>query len=175
MVDLQGFKEHLNLTGTGNDTELQRNLDAAVGLVEGDCGPLEPQTFTEVVHSGDGKVLLQHWPVVEVTDAALSTGAVSRDTSSDVDHGQHDIGLVDLGATGTWTVTYEAGRGEAYPDLEMAVYLIGEQLWRSQRGQSVRPGIGTSGQPDSSTVPTGFAIPNKAKELMVRHRQLSVR
>lgn len=119
--NIADLKKRLNYldTQTQDDAELAHFLDAAVEIVEGECGPINPRTFTETVVCGaDGKALLTYFPAVSVSGTGwLLPGGV--------------IGGLSYGPS---TVTYIAGRGPTAAQIE-AVYAVAGDLFASQRGQ----------------------------------------
>ena len=73
---------------------------------------------------------------------------------------------------GTYTVTYTSGRDDLPAAIRLAVLVIAEHLFETQR----RPGFttdapagfgGADGIPDATnSTPMGFAIPSRAQELL---------
>lgn len=162
------LKKHLQLnTDTGDDDdEMQARLDAATGLVERLVGPLSPTEVTELHVVAGPTIVLEQPPVHEITSIGLSAATVPAE------HYQLNkaAGIVRaLGGRqfyGEYTVTYTAGWDTPPAELTTAVLIIAAQLWETQRV----PGRRSSafGQTDSP-VPAGFAVPNRAAELMAPH------
>lgn len=164
-VTLAELKPHLTQGAStahldGQEAELQSILDAAEQHVERMVGPLTVTSVADEVHTGPGPLLLRRYPVVSVT-SATSGGAVVSDL--DLDAG---AGL--LYGTFSWAhrsvkVSYTAGRSVVPADLKMAVLIIAAHLWQTQRVPGRSPGMAGS---ETDGAPRGFAIPNRAVELM---------
>jgi hypothetical protein len=173
---LTDLKAEANIPNTGSDDELQTKLDQAIKVVEGLVGPIDdPVSVTETHYSVSSDVLvLKRMPVVALSAVSARSGSATTalplaDYELDV-----DTGLVRSVAggwfRGTYTVTYTAGYDDLPADLAGAVVLIAAHLWGTQRGPAP-----TSPLANDDTFPTpglGFAIPNRAQELLssyIRH------
>lgn len=172
-VALDELMTHLNMSDSSNDVELDMHLKAATELVEGQVGAIVTRDVTEVLESKGGRLFPTSLPIVslvsvidsydvEVTDGYLDAGMIVRPYGS-------------VFARGRWTVEYTAGRGviaDVPSALKLAVLIVTKHLWETQRGggKFTRGGYGqAAGEP--VVVPAGwsgaYAIPNRAKELMV--------
>lgn len=149
-----------------DDEELWRSLLAATNTVESRCGAMEPHEVTSSVATTDGRLLLPEWPVMSV--ATIDGVAVDPNRVS-------PGGLV----WGTYcsyssyvlpvrrTVVYQVGRDPVPDALRQATLIIGAQLWESQRGPvGTAPVQFTGVNAASMGPPRGFALPNRALELM---------
>jgi hypothetical protein len=87
-----------------------------------------------------------------------------------------DTGLLRLAAggwfRGTYTVTYTSGRADLPAAIRLAVLVIAEHLWETQRGAA--PVGPLSGDDTFPTPGLGFAIPNRALELLAPYRRPAV-
>lgn len=169
------LKTHLNMPAehVDDDAELQEVLDAAVDVVEGSVGPCEPTAVTET-HYGlnRGVLVLRSAPVVELT--AVSSRYGSESTALTLADYEVDTatGIVREirggGFFGDYTITYQAGHETLPAALRLAILIVAAQLWETQRVPgATRPGFG---QREESGPPMGFAIPNRAVELMAPYR-----
>ena len=163
-IPLADFKQHLNITSSTNDDELQSILDAAEAWVEKHTGlQLGAGTRTFTVYASARSLLLPTTNVVSVTSVTdpdgLTVTVLSRDMNLHA-----GIVTVPYYKSGPWTVvaTFDA----AVPaDLAAATLMIASHLWDTQRGTSP---TGLQ-QPDEVTSFGGgvsYAIPNRALEML---------
>lgn len=170
------LKIHLNMTGTENDGELADVLDAAVEMVGGLIGPIVSVTVTET-HYGmsSNLLLLRRMPVGALTAISARYGA----TSTALTLGDYELdpatGIVRTvsgsGFRGDFTVTYSSGRATVPADIRLAVLIIASHLWETQRV----PGASRAfGQPEAPPVSRGFAIPNRAADLLAPYQMPTI-
>ena len=181
-ASLAEFKAHLNITDTTQDVEVQAMLDAATGVAEGVVGPIVERGVTSRVDFPGGALALPAYPVVSVESvSSVRRDAVYPETDLEVDA---TAGMVRLtGGSGLpadmYDVTYTVGRAATTDDvpaaLKLAVLVIGKHMWETQRGRTARPGIlgHNSGVEDERPL-MGFALPNRALQLLQPYRQLTV-
>ena len=159
---LADVKLHLNKTSAVDDAELQGMLDAATELVESYVGTFTQESVSERVEVRGGTVLLGYRPVVgDVTLTDATGGVVTGYTVN------HAAGVVyDVVAYGPLIATYTAGDSVVPASVTLATAIITAHLWETQRGTAPTP---LALQQDVD-VPfpggVGFAIPNRAKELL---------
>lgn len=171
-VSLTDVKTHLNITGTGDDSELLAMTAAATGLIEGQVGPITRRTVTDTVDGGRSTVILSTAPVASVTTvvengSTLASSAYSLDGESGVLtrlFGQSDAVWAD-GARNI-SVTYVAGRTDVPADLRHAVLETVRHLWTTQRGAVRRSGT------DDYQPGAGFSLPFRVRELLSRYSQV---
>jgi uncharacterized phiE125 gp8 family phage protein len=187
VVPLDDLKAHLNLPdGVTDEAELHEVLDAAVDVVTDLIGPLTPGPVTEVhrnVHSGT--LVLRRMPVGELVSvsARYGTAAANPLTLSDYEL-DPDTGIVRLhsGAwfRGTFVVEYTTGLTAMPAAVRLAILIVAAHLYETQRmpGQSrdsLPAGFGgQDGIPDVNLPGRGFAIPNRAQELLQPYMMGSV-
>lgn len=168
IATLTDLKIHLDITNTDSDAELQEMLDAAVEIVENTVGPVTPASVTET-HYGvyTDTIVLNKRPVVSLTSVATWYGAlastlVPADFVVDADQGL--LRYANGGwFAGAYIVTYMAGRSVVPASFRLATLIIADQLFESQRVPGASRFGSRGGEPP---VPMGFAIPNRAKELL---------
>lgn len=173
VIELPEAKDHLHITGSDHDSELEGFIAAAESAIARKVGPLVPTVTTDTIYgfeqrhtysSGVG-LLLSTRPVISVTSVTPLGGSALTLGAQAVD----DAGVLSWAAgsplaVGTrYTVVYVAGYADVPEDLRMAVKEMLRHLWKSQRGGTQRPGSGAraaamSSQPDR-TLP-GFLYPN---------------
>lgn len=164
-LTLDDLAAHLNLPGNvpptdpGDRAELQRMLDAALRRVRAACGfaGAGPSTVPAASNGGTALVL----PVARLASIGIvldpdgnEVAPVRVDTAAGVVH-------VPVGRPGVWRVTVV--HDDLPEDLEVAALIIAKHLYETQRmpRSQARPG-GAPPAPSGA----GFAIPNRAAELM---------
>lgn len=167
---LDDVHAQLNITSSDDDVELQAFLDAAVAVVEAKVGPLSAKSTTETVRTRGPRLLLNRLPVQSVTSlVATAPGTLTYATADLTWNGPAGTVWLRNGGSlcGEWIATYTAGLADVPANLSLATLIIVGHLWETQRGRSQRPGLLS---PEDGTAPlAGFAIPNRAAELMAAH------
>lgn len=180
LVSLATAKEALNipLTNTDNDEEIRRVLATASSQVEKITGPVLRRDYVEVLDGGGFALVLKHPPVLtltSITGLGLAPGGyLSTDWRLYPDSGV--VRLVSGGcfASGALTVSYTAGRVSVPYDLQDACLIILDHLWQTQRGWSAVPTVRGESAPAEGGPPMGFALPNRALQLLEPFRQAVV-
>lgn len=141
------LKVHLNRTDITDDSELLDFLDVAVRRVEAEVGRLDAVTVTDEVHSGsEVPLVLQHYPVLEITAASywdgtsITTDDLEVSPSGVVDWRYGTAGRFQRGARNV-RISYTVGRTDLDPLLREAILEFARDSWSaSQRGGgSARP------------------------------------
>ena len=172
VLPLDQAKQHLNISGSTSDAELQATIDAAEARLSQEVGALRPADRTDrVLRSGDGTFLL-----LPTAPASNLTAVVSADEAATA----LDLSMLVLdGNAGTisyadgWSVfrspaymaTYSAGWADVPADLLYAIRELVRHLWQTQRGMPLL----SDGPVDMP--PAGFALPNRVLEMIAPHRQ----
>ena len=158
---LAEFKAHLNYSGSADDSELTVFLTAGSDLLERLMGgPLDVQTFTEYPNICGEFYAPRKRPLVAVTSMTPYRGSALATTAYVVDTTASVIRIIN-GPTGLYTVVYTAGLATISDRVKLAGLIIGQHLWRTQRGGS-RPSAS-----DEVLLPgMGFAIPRRALDLL---------
>jgi hypothetical protein len=173
LVSLDDVKRQLGMTGTGNDDELRSYILSASENIEGACGPCAVRVFTERVLAATCRSFwLANPPVVAVTGFTPVRPATTPPLSPAevvVDAASGKVTRLDGGwFFGQYDVTYTAGRPVIPSSLRTACTLIAQHLWDTRRGVA---GVPAGGQ-DLTTPPGfGYAIPNRAAELLAPYRE----
>lgn len=175
IVDL---KTHLNipLQDTGDDDELQMMLDAALDVVESIVGPISASPVTETHYGVSSPVLvLRRVPVLSVTSIS-SSGASSASVSDYVL--DPDLGTLRLASglqvRGDVTVSYQAGRVDVPRAILLATLTIAAHQWVTQRGPQPTPVLAGPDDGFGMAPSMGYAIPNRAIELLQPYAQARV-
>lgn len=176
LLTLAEAKAQLDISGIGDDVELQVYVEALTAAIERHVGPVENREVAETIEGRSASMCLSHIPAVALVSV---TPAVESGDALDL------AGLVLDGATGIvryrggsfagtlWRVTYTAGRAasqaEIPPTINLAARILLQHLWRTQYGAS-RGLSGAGGGDDYSvTEPIpgwGYAIPNRVLQLL---------
>lgn len=172
LLSLDDAKQHLNIPAatTTYDAELEVYVAATTGSVEGIIGPVGRRTVTETVYPSSGVLLLSTTPVLSLTSVtpyagtALTVGSLVLSPNS---------GVVYPGTYGSfwassYVVVYTVGRASVPAEVNLAARIILAHLWETQRGPAELP----LAAPDEGGLVAGFgfAIPNRAKELLAAYR-----
>lgn len=161
VADLDEFKDHLNYgTGTTDDVELTMHLTAASRWAESYV-ILAPTVFTERIWASGCYLNQRHHPLTAVTSVTPQDGTALPATSYIVDTTNSFIELRFEGY-GWYTTVYTAGLTVITDNVKLAGMEVGRHLWEIQNGSGGR------GRRPEDLVPTpfGFAVPNRAIELI---------
>ncbi|MGW1801539.1 hypothetical protein ACWCQN_37890 [Streptomyces sp. NPDC001984] len=176
IMSLADARKHINATTTTNDEELRGWVESTTRAVEFFVGPVARRTVTETHDRACARVLaLRQTPAIALTTvAAVLTGGTSyavADLDLDGETGivrRKDGGLL----YGPLRVTYSVGRAIIPANVSHAGRIILQHLWKTQGGGVGRPAPG--GMDDYAVtepiVGLGFAIPNRALELLQNDR-----
>ncbi len=175
-VTLSEFANHISAPSYATDerwkSKLQEVLDAAIESVEETVGPLGDAGRTERVYATGRSLVLGATHLAAVTAVVDPHGnAVAINEDTDVNH---LAGIVEIprATKGSWRVTYRVQQDKA--SLRLAVKIIGEHLWETQRGSREGPREAMFGQgpSDDGGKLRGFAIPRRAAQLMAPFAKL---
>jgi hypothetical protein len=170
IVSLADAKRALNmdLTDTSNDEELRSMIEAITGVVEEIRDEtIVRRTFVERIYPhGQRRWLLKHHPVLTLTSVVrevdVYTWAPSDVTITDAAIGEIGAGLYAPWLYGELTVTYVVGWSAVPAQYVEAAKIILRHLFSVQRISA----FGSRASGDDTTVVAGFAIPNRAIELL---------
>ncbi|WP_406730896.1 hypothetical protein [Streptomyces sp. NBC_01794] len=174
ILSLADAKKHLNKTTTTDDDEIRGWVESVTAGIEGLCGPVVVRTVVE--RHDDRRVpviCLRQTPILSLTSVvAILTGGTTYTVGDlDVDSTTGVVQRLDGGSlTGPLRVTYTAGRRIVPAAITSAAKIILQHLWRTQQGPG-RPQLGV-GDFDVTEPAAGFgyAIPNRALQLLEPHR-----
>jgi hypothetical protein len=158
------FKKHLNRTDVGDDPELRTYLEAATDWVERRIGgPVSVQTFIELIPLSGWWIIPAYRPLVSVTSLTPELGA-ALDSSTYVVDALRGAIRIRWGASSGWhTLVYKAGLAVIPERVKLAGLIVAAHLWQVQNGGGGMPFPGDSDVPQFGQ---GFAVPNRAKELL---------
>jgi hypothetical protein len=158
------------------DAELQDLwIPAVTGLIEDIVGAVYARTETLVHDGGTVSILLPDIDV-DVTEVTENGVTLTEGTDYSVNAA---AGIVRRGTQRTHyrfhrgsnnvVITYSVGTAQSADDVPakyvLAASIILANLWQNTK-TAYRPAIGGSADDDTSVVPTGYAVPNKALELL---------
>lgn len=186
LISLADAKQQLNITSTTSDDELRIFIEAATAAVERHRNEaiirrsvveehyLDDYTWGFGQNYGQPaawgvparKLALDCRPAISLTSIARVDGTMTWDVANlHLSPGGIVDVLFGLPLSGHVTVTYIAGYQTIPAEFQLATRIIVEHLWQTQRGNKGWPKPG--GMDDSlSTIGLGFAIPNRALELL---------
>ncbi len=162
---LGDLKAHLNLnlSSTANDGELALMLDAAEDVVRSLIGSQFPGvSVTERVVSVGGTVILSGR---SVDDVQLNGGAVDGFTVNRAAGLLYDVPHT----AGPLTATYTTGGGGVPAAITLATLIIAAHLWETQRGNAGGPVAAENADAFGPPPVAGYAIPNRARDLLARY------
>jgi hypothetical protein len=142
---------------TSNDFELHRYAKAAQEIVESVVGRVSQVTATETVTARGGVASLANTPILSVASVTSAGVAVTGYSRIDL------YGMLTGVPDGDVTVTYTAGRDSTPFAVHVAGAIIAAHLWDTQRGNAPSA---LPGQDQFMSTPSGFAVPNRAAELL---------
>jgi hypothetical protein len=174
LVSVADVKARLNIDATdySNDEELRGVIEAATLVVERHLRQVViRRTVAETVVPSGGVAVLSFTPVVAVTSAVSLDGLTTWSPAA--------LRVTDavlwtatgMGLYGPLTVTYTAGSAIVPANYSGAALEIIAHLWQTQRLSSLGPrpfggGYGQGGEEALGLAAFGFAIPNRAVELL---------
>lgn len=174
ILSLSTAKAALNMSSssTADDEELRSLIEAVTRVIEDYRGEvIARRTVTEkITPSSWRRLLLSYVPVISVTSV---TRAVDGFTWSPTDLTIADpaVGYVDAALTapafyGELTVTYVAGQAIVPANYTEAAKIIVQHLWQTQRMPNLGPPTPFSEGTTLTPSGLGFAVPNRAVELL---------
>lgn len=178
VLPLGDAKDALNIpqSDTTHDSEIQSYIASITSCLERMTGgPLVNKTVTErsEMQSFQTVIPVRQRPLVSVTSVTgASGGAIDLSAGLDLDVNagliRRQLNLPFYGPFFSWlpqvTVVYVAGWGASVPAaFNSAARIILQNLWESQRGPLAMP---MAGEPAVMVPGFGYAIPNRAAELL---------
>lgn len=183
LVSLADSKTLLRIPAavTTFDNDLRFFNESTAAFIDKFCGPMVPRQVTERHTAGAKTLMLRQVPVyqpaanpypIQAITPVLTYGVPYPDLSLlsvDKKTGEiiHTIGLPFF--YGQYDITYWAGRSYIGAHVLLAAQVILKHLWAMERGGS-RPNQVTPGAADDMGQLWGFAIPNRALELLEPER-----
>lgn len=178
LLTLAEAKAQLNITSSGNDVELEAYINGVTTAIEAHVGPVEARGVVEQheTPSAGARVLVLHQtPVLSLTSVmpVLTEGTAYEVASLVLDPATGAVRRLDGGRLqGPLSVSYQAGRSEVPPTINLAARLMLQHLWRTQRGSARGPVIagGDDYDVNEPIVGWGYAIPNRVLELLASYK-----
>lgn len=161
---------------TGDDDELRHFIEATTAAVEYFVGPVVPRVVEQVLAGDRSEWVLHSTPVMVITAVtAIGTWQSSIDLAAlDFDPETGVVRRTDgvWFYSGDYRVAYKAGRTVVSPNIPLAGKLILQHLWRTQYGAARGPSIADDVSTSDPIPGFGYAIPNRALELLENDRQM---
>jgi hypothetical protein len=182
-TEVAAAKAHLNLTDTTDDVELLQFVLRAERAIVNRVGHVKllDDPITEYRRGGTDLIRVNAVPIGVVTAVTVNGATVAeadRDTGAagwyvdDEDEGGIRAGVIrhtSTFPTGWVKVQVRPGRNPIPEDLEIATLELLRHLWKTQRGNSGRPGV-RGESPDGDGTPSGFMLPARVRELIQPYR-----
>jgi uncharacterized phiE125 gp8 family phage protein len=177
LVSLEDAKRHLNksLDDTADDEELRQVIEATTPLVESIRGEVVARrsfVMDTDAWTGTRTVLLPKSPVLSLTSVVSLDGSATWDPA-DLHVDSTGIVTVRSGPLfwGFLRFTYVAGYPVLPANFALAAKIIIAHLWETQRPSLVQSRWGTprpfmNESEGIVPLPAGFAVPNRALELL---------
>lgn len=178
LVSLADAKQQLNMTSTADDEELRRVVESATAAVEHhlDMAVIR-RTVVEKRNLGNPapchdpgvlqKFTVVKKPVISLTSVAAADGGITWNVA---DMRATAAGVIEVlnGAVvwGPVVLTYVAGLQEIPANYTAAASIIVQHLWGTQRGSKGSSHAGGLDTPGAGFTSFGYAIPNRAQELL---------
>jgi hypothetical protein len=176
IISLADMKRRLRLTATtAFDQDVREYGLAITGVVEKICGPVVVRTVVERQRAGGMFIMLNRRPVYQpatqpyeiVAMTPVLTYGLVYDLSLltvDMDLGEirHSAGLPFI--YGPYDMTYTVGRPVVPDNIILGTSIILRHLWALERPDGRGGGAAPPG--DDVTMMYGFAIPNRAIEIL---------
>lgn len=178
LVSLADIKQQLNMTGTGDDEELRRIIEAATGVVERHLDmAVVRRTVVERRNLGNPtiwgspgvlqRIPLTTRPILSITSVVSSDGAT---TWSPANMRVTDSGVVEvLAGSIVWgpvDFTNVVGMQVIPANYTTATAIIVQHIWDTQRGSKGGAHPAGLDTPGAGFTSFGYAIPNRALELL---------
>jgi hypothetical protein len=179
LLSLDDAKQHLNITGTTNDAELEVYIAAVTEAIEAYIGPVGRRTITETVSPSSGVLLLSTVPVLSLTSVMPYASAPLTVSTLTVNK---TAGIIYPGAySGFWAVSYDVvylvGRASVPASVNTAGRLVLQRLWETQRGGTTSPAriIGGLGSEEIGAETAAFSYVKSygVRELLDPYRLLA--
>lgn len=171
IVTLAAGKKQLNIdeADTDDDLELQLYINALAAPIERELGRIvEQRTIVDEYDfpAGTTSFLLRAVPAVSLTSIAAVDGSTTWSVDPTSMHLSGASGRVTVLSgpplAGLVTVTHVAGPASVAANVQLAALIVLQHLWETQRGRAgLVPGGG-----GEYMVPAGYALPNRACELL---------
>ncbi|MHB9862186.1 hypothetical protein [Streptomyces sp. YIM S03343] len=170
IMSLADGRKHLKKTDTSDDDEIRNWIGACTRAVEMFVGPVVVRTVTERVRFTSARtVALTLVPCLSLVSVTSRRPGGPSYTVGDLDL-DPDTGLVEAVSGGLLygplDITYRVGRLIVGDNIQAAAKIILQHLWRTRQGPG-RPQRGVDDYDVTEPLPgLGFAIPNRAVQLM---------
>jgi hypothetical protein len=186
IITLDDAKTQLNISTTNYDAELAGFVTSASYMWKNRVGPVIPQAFNEWYGGGRPQITLRRLPIMEIMSVFETYGSMQYElTQQNPGQGfsayaymfDPATGVVQRLAAGVATsftggyrninVQYMAGYGPIGSglipgDIQLAVKLLVQHLWTTQRGGGKRPGQGGDDMPNPEAA---YSWPQRVAEI----------
>lgn len=148
-------------TGSSEDSKMTSVLTAASEWAEWRIsGPLEVTAYTERLYTASCVLQQRHHPLTSVTSVTPQDGAALPTSAYIVDTTNSQVELRYYGP-GWYTLAYSAGLTAVTNRIKTAGLIVFQHLWKVENGT-----VGRGQVDDTVMTPMGFAIPQRAEDLI---------
>lgn len=174
VASMEEFKAHLNRSDATDDVELRTYLASATEWVEAELGgPLSVTTYTEM-HTPRGLIITPFkTQLVSVTSITPISPVGASAFDSSLYYADTTLGLIVAyrywPAPGPYTVAYRAGLSSIRERHKLAGLIVAAHLWDVQNGFA-----GRRNTTEFAPTGLGFAVPNRARELLAPDRMPAI-
>lgn len=178
LVTLADAKEHVRVTTTATDTQLQNMVEVASDACQQYTGRTwATTTVTETHDGGKTAVALRARPIQSITTVTVNGSVLAGsgyylDATAGVLYcGQPPWPTYWLPGVQNVTVTFVAGTTTLPPSIRHGVLEMTAHLWETQAGGAGRPRSGADSEWDPAA---GFSIPRRVSELWRPYRAVGL-
>ncbi len=180
LISLADAKQQLRIGSSVDDDQLWDFIAAATEIVEDLCGPMVRRqivgeyvdligrtVWNELTTAGTRQIVLRNRPIISIDSisSAISSGVTYDPSVFSIESDTGIVRRLDNGTVfGPLRVTYTVGRTYVPRAVDLATRFIVQHLWETTRGKMGPPGVG--GQEAAPTTGRGYALPNRALELL---------
>jgi hypothetical protein len=170
IISVADARQQLNMVSGASDEELRQVISAATVAIE-DYMKRAVVRSTRVDYRTvrSGQALCLAWtPVLSLTTVATVDGASTWNVANlSVDPNSGVVStLTGSSPCGRLQVTYVAGMTLIPANYREATEIVAQHLWDAKRGSKGSPSAGGLDMPGAGITSYGYALPNRAKELL---------
>jgi hypothetical protein len=170
IISVADARQQLNMVSNASDEELRQVISAATVAIEDYLKrAIVRSTRVDYRAVRPGQALCLMWtPVLSLTTVATVDGATTWDVANlFVDPNTGIVStLTGSSPAGRLQVTYVAGMTLIPANYREATEIVAQHLWDAKRGSKGSPFPGGLDTPGAGITSFGYALPNRAKELL---------
>lgn len=177
VISLADAKDLLRITTTTWDADLRFFIASITRFVDKYVGAVAPRQITERHESGGRTMMLRHIPVFQPAGQPFPLVAITPVLTYGVPYPDLSLLTVDKATGevrhtiglpfyfGAYDLTYWTGRTVTSENIQLGTQIMLKHLWALERNNGRNTGF-TPSAADDTTVLYGFAVPNRALEVL---------